>query len=93
MKIKKKKAKTPLTFTKKIVLLVLIVALIDMQIPFVLSFLGREPVETLGTTIVIEIVGVCIGYFVKAFFGKKEEEKLKFERERMETDDGPDEDI
>lgn len=78
-----KKKQNNLTFTKRIVLLILFVALIDIQFPFVLAFLGHEQIaETLAITIVTEIIAVCLGYFAKAFLGKREEENLKFEREK-----------
>ena len=41
--------------------------------------------ETLSTTIVVEIIGVMLGYFAKAFFGKREEENLKYKREGQEV--------
>lgn len=81
------KKKQKLTFSKKIVIAVIIVALIDIQFPFILAFLGKEEIaQTLAISIVTEIIGVVITYSVKAFFETREEEKVKLERDKMEND-------
>jgi len=63
-----------LTFTKKWVAIILIVALIDIQFSYILCYLGRsEAAITLSITIVTEIVGVMTGYFVKSYNETKQE--------------------
>jgi len=80
------------TFTKKWVKIILIVSLIDMQIPFILAMMGREQIaETLAITIVTEIIGVMSGYFLKSYFETKQEklmdlEEIKLEEECEESD-------
>lgn len=70
------------TFTKKIISIILAIALIDIQFPFILAFMGKEQiVETLGQIIVTEIIGVVLIYCLKSFFETREEEKNKLERE------------
>lgn len=66
------------TFSKKAVAIILAVSLIDLQLSYVLAFLGKEQIaETLSSTITEVIVGVMLGYFMKAlfetFFEKREE--------------------
>ena len=62
------------------------VAIIDLQLSYLLAFLDKVQIaETLSTTIVVEIIGVMLGYFAKAFFGKREEENLKYKREGQEV--------
>ena len=66
------------TYTKKAVTIILVVALIDLQLSYVLAFLGKDQIaESLSTTIADTIVGVMLGYFLKAlfetFFEKREE--------------------
>ena len=64
------------TFTKKFVTIIMAIALIDIQFPFVLAFLGREQIaESMGQIIVTEIIGVFFVYCVKSFFETKEEKK------------------
>ena len=69
------------TFTKKAVALILIVSLIDLQLSYVLAFLGKEQIaESLSSTIATTIIGVMLGYFFKALFEtffEKREERLK----------------
>lgn len=73
--------KTNNTFTKKMIKAIVIVALIDMQLPFALAFLGREQIaEELGKVIVVEIVGVTLVYCLKSFLETREEEKNKLIR-------------
>lgn len=66
------------TFTKKAVTVILVVALVDLQLSYVLAFLGKEQIaETLSSEIASVIIGVMLGYFMKAlfetFFEKREE--------------------
>ena len=58
-----------LTFSKKWVNRLMWVAIIDLQLSYLLAFLDKVQIaETLSTTIVVEIIGVMLGYFAKAFF-------------------------
>lgn len=66
------------TFTKKAVTIILAVSLIDLQLSYLLAFIGKEQIaEALSSTIAETIIGVMIGYFLKAlfetFFEKREE--------------------
>jgi uncharacterized protein YacL len=68
------------TFTKKAVAAILVVSLIDLQLSYILAFLGKDQIaETLSTTIAETIIGVILGYFLKSFFEtffEKREERL-----------------
>lgn len=76
------------TFTKKAVFVILVVALIDLQLSYILAFMGKEQIaETLSSTIADTIIGVMLGYFLKALFEtffEKREERLNKELEQME---------
>lgn len=66
------------TFTKKTVAIILAVSLIDLQLSYILAFMGKEQIaESLSSTIAEVLVGVMLGYFLKAlfetFFEKREE--------------------
>ena len=66
------------TFSKKAVAIILVVSLIDLQLSYILAFLGKEQIaESLSSEIASVIVGVMLGYFMKAlfetFFEKREE--------------------
>lgn len=75
------------TYTKKMMTRIIIVALIDMQFPFLLALLGKEQIaETMGGLIVTEIIGVFLVYCVKSFFETKEEEKMKMLKESMDSE-------
>ena len=81
------------TFSKKAVAIILSVSLIDLQLSYILAFLGKEQIaETLSTTIADTIVGVMLGYFLKAlfetFFEKREERLNKQLENNTEGEDG-----
>lgn len=79
-----KKQKT--TFTKKAMSLILIVALIDMQLPFILAFMDKPQIaEDLGKIIVVEIIGVFLVYCCKSFFETKEEVLTRLREKAMQT--------
>ena len=66
------------TFSKKAVAIILVVSLIDLHLSYILAFLGKERIaESLSSEIANVIVGVMLGYFMKAlfetFFEKREE--------------------
>lgn len=79
----KKKAKT--TFSKFWTEIILTISLIDIQICFLLCFLDKIQVaENLATAIVTQVVGVFFVYSTKAYFETKEEENMKYKRDRFE---------
>lgn len=66
------------TYTKKAVTVILAVSLIDLQLSYILAFMGEVQIaESLSSTIASTVVGVMLGYFLKAlfetFFEKREE--------------------
>lgn len=66
------------TFTKKAVATILAVSLLDLQLSYVLAFMGKEQIaESLSSTIASTIIGVMIGYFSKALFETFFEEREK----------------
>lgn len=77
------------TFTKKAVTIILAVSLIDLQLSYVLAFMGQIQIaESLSSTIASTIVGVMLGYFLKALFEtffEKREERLIRESSSEET--------
>lgn len=77
------------TFTKCAVTVILFVSLIDLQLSYILAFMGKEQIaESLSSTIADTVIGVMIGYFAKALFEtffEKREERLK--RESQETEE------
>ena len=78
-KRKKRKFKT---FTKRAVKAILLIALLDLQLSYVLAFLGREQIaENLSSNITKVIIGTILGYLAKAFFETKEQEKVRLQEE------------
>jgi len=70
------------TFTKRAVKAILFIALLDLQLSYLLAFLGREQIaENLSSDITKVIIGTILGYLAKSFFETKEEEKVRLEEE------------
>lgn len=69
------------TYTKRAVTVILAVSLIDLQLSYVLAFMGQVQIaESLSSTIASTVVGVMHGYFLKALFEtffEKREERLR----------------
>lgn len=80
-------------FYKKAVTVILIISLIDLQLSYVLAFMGKEQIaESLSSTIANTIIGVMLGYFLKALFEtffEEREKRLsrKFEQDNSLSDD------
>ncbi|HIY04341.1 MAG TPA: hypothetical protein H9733_05205, partial [Candidatus Anaerotignum merdipullorum] len=71
------------TYTKKLVKWILAVALVDLQLSYLLAFLGKtEIAENLSMTVVTAIIGTVVTYCIKSFKETKEEEKVAYLREK-----------
>ena len=64
-----------MTFTKRAVKALLIIGIINAEIPYVMAAFGKEPNEALGIAWITEIVAVIAGYMCKAYFETKQEKK------------------
>ena len=78
------------TFTKIAVTAILVTSLFDLQLSYILAFMGRDQIaESLSSTIVEMVVGVMSGYFLKALFEtffEKREERLNKQNETIEIE-------
>ena len=73
------------TFTKKAVAVILFISLIDLQLSYILAFMGKEQIaESLSSTIANTIIGVMLGYFSKALFETFFEEREKRLNKKLE---------
>ena len=80
--MEKRKKRRFRTFTKRAVMVILFVALLDLQLSYLLAFLGREQIaENLSSDITKGIIGTILGYLAKSFFETKEAEKVRLEEE------------
>lgn len=67
------------TYTKRAVKALLVIGVINAEIPYVLAAFGKNPVETLGVAWITEIVAVISGYMCKAYFETKQQRKQDLE--------------
>lgn len=71
------------TFTKKAVAAILVFSLIDLQLSYILAFMGKDQIaESLSSTIASTVIGVMLGYFLKSLFEtffEKREERLRIQ--------------
>ncbi len=66
----------------------MITALFDLQLSYLLAFLGREQIaETLSITVVTSVIAVMLGYFMKSFKETKEEEKVRLIEQKREREE------
>lgn len=84
--ISKGKRKTKQTYSKRVTSIILGVALFDIQLTYVLAFLGMtDTAETLSITLVTEVIGVFAVYSVKAYLGKRNEEANKLHKKELDV--------
>ena len=72
--------KQKMTFSKRVVTIILVTALIDLQICIFRNM------ETLAISIITEIVAVVLTYSIKAFYGKREAERTRLQEEQAQYD-------
>ncbi len=83
--MKKPKRSNFITFSKIWVSRLMYIAVIDIQLSYVLAFMGKEQIaETLSITVVTEIIGIMAVYFAKSFLETKEQEKVRLEEKETE---------
>ncbi len=70
--------------------IILSVAVVDLQLSYILAFMGKEIAETLSVAIVTEIVAVVLGYFMKSFSETREAEKNKLKRDMEDIPESED---
>lgn len=80
------------SFTKRAVTAILVIAMADLQLSYLLAFLGKDQIaESLSSTIATTVIGVMLGYFAKALFEtffEKREERLRAGTEQNEACEG-----
>ena len=64
------------TYTKRMVTAILTICIIDIQLSYILSFLGHEQIATdLSNQLCITILGVAFAYIIRAYFDSRAEHK------------------
>lgn len=82
------------TFTKLWVSILMVTAIIDLQLSYILAYLGRDQIaESLSVAVVTEIIGVIGIYIIRAFFDTVSEKKHEVTLKQMELDNNSDEGI
>ena len=75
------------TFTKALVALITVTAVIDLQLSYVLAFLDKIQIaESLSTQICTTIVGVAFVYMVRAYFDTRAEHKNAETKNTLKSD-------
>lgn len=86
IKSKPKKVKLFETFTKAWVSILMVIAIVDLQLSYVLAYLGRDQIaESLSVAVVTEIIGVMGIYLIRAYFDTATESKHDIERSKLMT--------
>lgn len=69
-----------LTLDERFTMVSLIVIGIFLTMNYVLAFLGKEPMESVASVLVIDGAMVLIKYSIKSFKAKQSEENLKYKK-------------
>lgn len=73
------------TFTKALVGIITIVALIDLQLSYILAFMDKIQIaESLSTQICTTILGVAFVYMIRAYFDTRAENNKEVTKEEIE---------
>ena len=75
------------TFTKVAVTCLLIIGVINSEIPYFLSYLDKETAEAIAIAWITEIVAVITGYMCKSYFETKQQRKQDLEDYLAKGDD------
>lgn len=82
------------TYTKIFVTVVTAISMIDLQLCFIMPFVGASVPETLAVALVTEILGVSLGYFLKSYSETREVKRNELEERKLDSSqENQDEDI
>lgn len=77
------------TYTKLLVSIIIIVALIDLQLSYILAFLDKVQIaESLSTQICITILGTAFIYMIRAYFDSRAEHNNDNTIQKLQQDIG-----
>lgn len=63
------------TYTKRLVAIIIGFCLINVELSYILAFLGKDPLVDVTNQLIITILGTAIVYIVRAFFDTWSENK------------------
>ena len=75
------------TLDEQFTLISLIVCMIFLIQHYILAYLGKDPIIELAVIIVSAVVIILLKYSIKSFKGKREEEIVKYKRDKAGLDD------
>ena len=82
----KKKKDAYLTFTKRMVIIILGVSILWISLSYILAFMGKDYIaESLSSTIVQVDIATILGYLCKAYFETKEAERLRLQEKKFDA--------
>ena len=66
------------TYTKRLVAIIVFVGLFDLQLSYILAFLGKDQIaETLSTQVCVTLLGTVLVYIIRAYFDTREEKRIE----------------
>lgn len=71
-----------LTLDERFTMVSLIVIGVFLTMNYVLAFLGKEPMESVASVLVVDGGMVLIKYSIKSFKAKQNEENLKYKKQK-----------
>lgn len=72
------------TYTKRLVAIIIGFCLINVELSYILAFLGKDPLVDVTNQLIITILGTVIVYIVRAFFDTWSENKYGDGNQLME---------
>lgn len=85
---KKKRYKwSDYTLDEQFTIIAMIVAVFFIALHYILAFIGKDPMETLAEVWVGTFLMILVKYSIKSFKGKREEEIVKYKRDKAGLDD------
>jgi hypothetical protein len=74
------KRKSKKETSKKLAIFILVISIIDIQLCIFATYFNHEIPTEIAVALITEVVAVVITYCLKAYFGKKAEEKTRLEQ-------------
>lgn len=75
------------TLDEQFTIISLIICMIFLIQHYILAYLGKDPMIELAVIIVSAVVVILVKYSIKSFKGKREEEIVKYKRDKAGLDD------
>lgn len=79
------------TLDEQFTIISIVICILFLAQHYILAYIGKDPMQELAVTLVTAVVVILVKYAIKSFKAKREEENMRFKRDKEGLSDWEDE--